>query len=51
MDHSVFGEISLIISIGAVVALVMHMMRQPLIIGHILTGLLVGPVVFDIIEG
>jgi len=48
MTSDLFTEISIIIAIGSVVALVMHILKQPLIIGHILTGVLVGPTVFDI---
>lgn len=43
MHQSIFGELSLIIAIGTGIALLMRVIRQPLIIGHILTGLLVGP--------
>ncbi len=49
MEHSLFLELSLIVAIGTGVALIMRLLRQPLIIGHIITGLLVGPTVFDIV--
>ena len=39
---------SLIIVIGAAVALLMRLINQPLIIGHILTGIIVGPAVFHV---
>lgn len=42
---SLFGELSLIIGVAFVVSIIMTMLRQPLIIGHIITGLLVGPVI------
>src|SRR3989344_2788501 len=45
-----FVELSLIIAIATGVAAVMRLLHQPLIIGHILTGLIVGPVVFDIVR-
>lgn len=45
-----FVEISLIIVLAAVVAGFMHLLKQPLIIGYILTGLLVGPKVLDLIH-
>jgi Kef-type K+ transport system membrane component KefB len=48
--HNVFSELSLVIAIGAGVALVMRIIKQPLIIGHILTGILVGPAVFHLIQ-
>jgi Kef-type K+ transport system membrane component KefB len=41
--HSIFAQMSLIIAIAAGMALVMRSVRQPLIIGHILTGIIVGP--------
>ncbi len=45
---SVFSGLSLIIVIGAAVALLMRLIGQPLIIGHILTGIIVGPAVFHV---
>ena len=50
MHPSVFAELSLIIAIGTGVALVMRLIRQPLIIGHILTGILVGPIVLNLVK-
>lgn len=45
---SVFSGLSLIIVVGAAVALVMRIINQPLIIGHILTGIIVGPAVLHL---
>lgn len=50
MDLSVFTQISLVIAVAAVVALIMRTLRQPLILGYILTGILVGPSVLDIVH-
>ncbi len=50
MHETVFAELSLIIAIAAGVALVMRLLRQPLIIGHILTGVLVGPSVLHLVQ-
>lgn len=47
MDN-VFSGLSLIIVIGAAVALLMRTINQPLIIGHILTGIIVGPALFHV---
>ena len=47
---NIFGELSLILVIAAIVAAMMRLLKQPLIIGHILTGLLVGPYVLDILQ-
>ena len=49
MEHDLFKELSLIIAIGTAVALIMRTLKQPLIIGHIITGLLVGPTVFNLV--
>lgn len=45
-----FIELSVLIAIATGVAAVMRILRQPLIIGHILTGLIVGPLLFDLIH-
>ncbi|RME59510.1 sodium:proton exchanger [Candidatus Parcubacteria bacterium] len=45
-----FGEIAILIGVAAVVSGVMRLLRQPLIIGYILTGLLVGPFLFNVIH-
>jgi Kef-type K+ transport system membrane component KefB len=43
-----FAELSLIIAIATFIGLIMHLLKQPLIIGHIITGIIVGPALFDI---
>jgi Kef-type K+ transport system membrane component KefB len=48
--HNVFNELSLIIVIGVAVSLFMRAIRQPLTIGYILTGVLVGPAALDLIS-
>jgi Kef-type K+ transport system membrane component KefB len=50
MHFNVFTEISIVISLGAVIALIMRMLRQPLIIGHIITGVIAGPAFLNIIH-
>src|SRR5581483_1511474 len=45
---TVFSGLSLIIVIAAAVALVMRLINQPMIIGYILTGIIVGPAVFHV---
>lgn len=42
MDLNIFAEIGLLIGVATVVSLIMRLFRQPLIIGHIITGFLVG---------
>ncbi len=48
--ENIFSGLSLIIAIGAAVSLFMRYIRQPLIIGYILTGILVGPAVFSVLH-
>ena len=47
---SIFIELSLVIAIAAGMALVMRIIRQPLIIGHILTGIIVGPSLLHLLK-
>ncbi|MFZ2887076.1 MAG: cation:proton antiporter, partial [Minisyncoccia bacterium] len=42
MELSVFAEIGILIGVATVISLVMRYLHQPLIIGHIITGFLVG---------
>lgn len=49
-DGSVFAELSLVIIITVVVSILMRLIKQPLILGYILAGLLVGPSGLDLIE-
>ncbi len=46
----VFTQLSVVIVIAALMALAMRMLRQPLIIGHILTGILVGPSILQLVS-
>lgn len=46
----IFIEISLILTVATVVAAIMQLLKQPLIIGHIISGLLVGPAVFNLVH-
>jgi len=50
MQHSAFFELSLVIVIAALVSLVLRMLRQPLILSYILSGLLVGPAMFNLVS-
>ena len=47
---NIFTEISIILVIATTVAGIMHLLRQPLIIGHIITGLIVGPQVLNVLR-
>ncbi len=46
----IFLEISRLLILATAVAALMQFLRQPLIIGHIITGLLVGPAVLDLVH-
>lgn len=48
--HGAFAELSLVIVIATIVSLFMKFIRQPLILGYILSGLLVGPSALGLIH-
>lgn len=50
MHSNIFAELSLVIVITAVVSLFMKLIHQPLILGYILAGLLVGPSLLGLIH-
>lgn len=50
MHGTIYSELSLVIAIGAVIALLMHGLRQPLIIGYIFTGIMAGPAALGIVH-
>lgn len=50
MHGEVFSELSLVILVTVGVSIIMKLIRQPLILGYILAGLLVGPSFLDLIH-
>ena len=48
--NPLFFEFTIIMVIATIVSIVMRLLRQPALIGYILTGILVSPVVFGIIR-
>lgn len=50
MHDDIFTQLSVIIALAAGIALIMRLIKQPLIIGHILTGIIVGPSVFHLMD-
>ena len=50
MPANIFVELSVVIAIGAGISLIMRIIKQPLIIGYILTGLFVGPSILNIVN-
>lgn len=47
---SLFLEFSILIIITALISIVMRLLKQPLLIGHILTGIIVGPVALGLMN-
>ncbi len=47
--HSLFIEISLVLVVATVIAGIMQLLKQPIIIGHIITGLIVGPYFLNLV--
>ena len=50
MEPDIFTELSLVLVVVALVAGIMRLLRQPLILGYILTGILVGPIALNLIH-
>lgn len=50
MEQSIFYQLSIVLVIAAAVSLVTRAFRQPLIIGYIVTGILVGPSLLGVIH-
>lgn len=50
MHTATFTDLSIVIAIGVLISLFMRMIRQPMIIGYIITGVVVGPTVLNIIK-
>jgi len=46
----VFTQLSVVLVVATLMALLMRRLKQPLIVGHILTGILVGPSLLHLIE-
>jgi len=50
MNPEVFFELSKILTLVVVISGVMRLLKQPLIIGYILSGIIAGPILLNIIE-
>ena len=50
MESSIFLQLSSVLAVAAAVSIIMRLLRQPLIVGYILTGILVGPTALDLIH-
>ncbi len=51
MQTASFTDLSQVIAIGVLISLFMRIIKQPMIIGYILTGVAVGPTFLNIIQG
>ncbi len=49
MHHDLFAELSTVLALTAGVALLARLLKQPLIIAYIVTGILVGPSAFNLL--
>jgi Kef-type K+ transport system membrane component KefB len=47
---TIFIQLSMVIALATGIAIIMRLIRQPLIIGHILTGIIVGPLILNLIK-
>lgn len=50
MEGDVFAQLSIVIVLAAGVAMIMRILKQPLIMSYILTGIIAGPTLLNLIE-
>lgn len=50
MENSIYYQLSIVMVITAVVSIIMRFFKQPLIIGYIISGFLVGPSLLGIVD-
>jgi Kef-type K+ transport system membrane component KefB len=50
MTGDIFAQLSVVIVLAGVVSYIMHLLKQPLIVGYILTGIIVGPSAFHLVS-
>lgn len=50
MESSIFLQLAAVLAVAAGVSIVMRLLRQPLIIGYILSGIVCGPAALDLIQ-
>lgn len=50
MSGDVFTQLSVVIVIAAAMAYIMRLLKQPLLVGYILTGIVVGPSLFRLVD-
>src|SRR5688572_17240421 len=50
MEQSIFFQLSLVLALAAAISLVTRLLKQPPIIGYIVSGFLVGPAILNVIH-
>jgi Kef-type K+ transport system membrane component KefB len=50
MESTIFLQLAAVLAVAAGVSIVMRLLRQPLIVGYILSGIICGPAVLDLIH-
>lgn len=50
MPNDIFTQLSLVLVVAAFISLIMRLLKQPLIMGYILTGIVVGPTFLNTIQ-
>lgn len=50
MDQSIFTQLSIVIGIAAIIATIMRVLKQPLIMSYIITGIIVGPSLLNLVH-
>lgn len=50
MTGDIFAQLSVVIVLAGVISYIMHLLKQPLIVGYILTGIVVGPSVLHLVS-
>ena len=50
MDQAIFTQLTLVLVIAAGISLIMRLLKQPLIMGYILTGIVVGPAMLNLVH-
>ncbi|MFH1990265.1 MAG: cation:proton antiporter family protein [Patescibacteria group bacterium] len=50
VNLGIFAELSLLLAAAALISFITRLLKQPLIIGHIATGLLVGPLLLNLVR-
>ncbi len=50
MEQDIFIEISVIMAVATVVTMVLRLLKQPLIIGYLVSGIVVGPALLNLVQ-